>query len=167
MTELGPLDTGFMEMEDTDRRVSLGIGTVAIVEGPPPAKEELRGWLDRGLERHARLRQRVRRTPLDLKAPVWENDPHFDLNHHLRWTALPAPGGEKELRELIATELTERLDRDHPLWEVVVVDQLTENRWVLILKAHHTLADGISEITLLESFCDPAASDIGEHRHHR
>ncbi|WP_068054967.1 wax ester/triacylglycerol synthase family O-acyltransferase [Nocardia xishanensis] len=164
MTELGPLDTGFMEMEDTDRRVSLGIGTVAIIEGPPPAKDELRGWLDRGLERHTRLRQRVRRTPLDLKAPVWENDPNFDLAHHVRWTALPAPGGEEELKELIATELTERLDRDHPLWEVVVVDQLTEDRWVMILKAHHTMADGISEITLLESFCDPAATEVGEDR---
>ncbi|MGV9611696.1 wax ester/triacylglycerol synthase family O-acyltransferase [Nocardia xishanensis] len=164
MTELGPLDTGFMEMEDTDRRVSLGIGTVAIIEGPPPAKDELRGWLDRGLERHTRLRQRVRRTPLDLRAPVWENDPNFDLAHHVRWTALPAPGGEEELKELIATELTERLDRDHPLWEVVVVDQLTEDRWVMILKAHHTMADGISEITLLESFCDPAATEVGEHR---
>ncbi|MGY2126585.1 wax ester/triacylglycerol synthase family O-acyltransferase [Nocardia gipuzkoensis] len=164
MTELGPLDTGFMEMEDADRRVSLGIGTVAIIEGPPPVRDELRGWLDRGLERHARLRQRVRRTPLDLKAPVWEDDPNFDLGHHIRWTALPAPGGESELKELIATELTERLDRDHPLWEVVVVDQLAEDRWAMILKAHHTMVDGISEITLLESFCDPAAGDAGEHR---
>lgn len=164
MTELGPLDTGFMEMEDTDRRVSLGIGTVAIVEGPPPARDELRGWLDRGLERHARLRQRVRRTRLDLKAPVWEDDPNFDLAHHVRWTALPAPGGERELKELIATELTERLDRDHPLWEVVVVDQFTEDRWVLVLKAHHTMVDGISEITLFESFCDPAAIEAGGRR---
>ncbi|MGY1901113.1 wax ester/triacylglycerol synthase domain-containing protein [Nocardia gipuzkoensis] len=121
-------------------------------------RDELRGWLDRGLERHARLRQRVRRTPLDLKAPVWEDDPNFDLGHHIRWTALPAPGGESELKELIATELTERLDRDHPLWEVVVVDQLAEDRWVMILEAHHTMVDGISEITLLESFCDPAAT---------
>ncbi|WP_280248388.1 wax ester/triacylglycerol synthase domain-containing protein, partial [Nocardia abscessus] len=163
MTELGPLDAGFMEMEDADRRVSLGIGTVAIIEGPPPVRDELRGWLDRGLERHARLRQRVRRTPLDLKAPVWEDDPNFDLGHHIRWTALPAPGGESELKELIATELTERLDRDHPLWEVVVVDQLADDRWVMILKAHHTMVDGISEITLLESFCDPAAGDAGEY----
>ncbi|MBF6469616.1 wax ester/triacylglycerol synthase family O-acyltransferase [Nocardia beijingensis] len=164
MTELGPLDTGFMEMEDTDRRISLGIGTVAILEGPAPSRIELRGWVDRGLERHARLRQRVRRAPWDVKAPVWEEDPNFDLNHHIRWTALPEPCGERELQELIATELTERLDRDHPLWEVVVIDRLTEDRWAMILKAHHTMVDGISEITLLESFCDPSAIDIDEHR---
>ncbi|MGW4331064.1 wax ester/triacylglycerol synthase family O-acyltransferase [Nocardia sp. NPDC004573] len=164
MTELGPLDTGFMEMEDTDRRISLGIGTVAILEGPAPSRIELRGWLDRGLERHARLRQRVRRVPWDVKAPVWEDDPNFDLNHHIRWTALPEPCGERELQELIATELTERLDRDHPLWEVVVIDRLTEDRWGIILKAHHTMVDGISELTLLESFCDPSTVDIGEYR---
>ncbi|WP_040786417.1 wax ester/triacylglycerol synthase family O-acyltransferase [Nocardia pneumoniae] len=164
MTELGPLDTGFMEMEDTDRRVSLGIGTVAIVDGPPPARQELRAWLDRGLERHGRLRQRVRRRLLDLKAPAWEEDPNFDLAHHIRWTALPDPGGEAELQELVATELTERLDREHPLWEVVVVEHLVENSWALIVKAHHTMVDGISEITLLESFCDPAAGDWSGHR---
>ncbi|MFQ6328675.1 wax ester/triacylglycerol synthase family O-acyltransferase [Nocardia sp. CWNU-33] len=163
MTELGPLDTGFMEMEDTDPRVSLGIGTVAIIDGPAPARDQLRAYLDRGLERHRRLRQRVRRAPLDLKAPVWEDDPNFDLGHHIRWTALPDPGGETELREVVATELTERLDRDHPLWEVVVVDHLAQDRWAMILKAHHTMVDGISEITLLESFCDPVADDAGEH----
>ncbi len=162
MTELGPLDTGFMEMEDTDRHVSLGIGTVVIVAGSPPGRDELRSWLDRGLERHGRLRQRVRRAPLDLKAPVWEDDPNFDLGHHIRWAALPEPGGEAELRELIATELTQRLDRDHPLWEVIVVDRLAQDRWAMIVKAHHTMVDGISEITLLESFCDPVGA--GEHR---
>ncbi|MGA6205514.1 wax ester/triacylglycerol synthase domain-containing protein [Nocardia testacea] len=64
-----------------------------------------------------------------------------------------------ELEQLIATELTERPDRDHPLWEVIVIDQLSANRWALMLKAHHTMVDGISEITLLESFSDQAAEE--------
>ncbi|WP_024805043.1 wax ester/triacylglycerol synthase family O-acyltransferase [Nocardia sp. BMG51109] len=156
MTELSPLDTGFMEMEDTDRHISLGIGAVAVVAGPPPTREEFRAGVTRGLRQHGRLRQRVRRAPLDLTAPVWEDDPNFDLAHHIRWTALPDPGDETTLRELIATELTERLDRDHPLWEVVMVDNLAGNRWAMIVKAHHSMVDGISGITLFESFCDPA-----------
>ncbi|WP_084526211.1 wax ester/triacylglycerol synthase family O-acyltransferase [Nocardia vaccinii] len=155
MAELGPLDAGFLAMEDSDRHVSMGIGTVSILHDPPPTPAELRAWIDRGLESHGRLRQRVRRTPLDLKAPVWEDDPNFDLEHHIRWTALPDPGGEQELRELVATELTERLDRDHPMWEVVVVEHLADERWALITKAHHTVIDGISGVTLFESFCDP------------
>ncbi|WP_068001049.1 wax ester/triacylglycerol synthase family O-acyltransferase [Nocardia pseudobrasiliensis] len=159
MTELGPLDTGFMTMEDTDRHISMGIGTVAIMARPRPSRGELRTCLARGVERHRRLRQRVRRAPLDLKAPAWEDDPNFDLGHHIRWTALPDPADESALRELVATELTERLDRDHPLWEVVVVDRLSDDRWALIVKAHHTMVDGISGVTLFESFCDAAEDE--------
>lgn len=155
MAELGPLDAGFLAMEDSDPHVSMGIGTVSILHDPPPTRAEVRTWIDRGLERHGRLRQRVRRTPLDLTAPVWEDDPNFDPGHHIRWTALPDPGGEEELRELVATELTERLDRDHPMWEVVVVEHLAGQRWALITKAHHTVIDGIAGVTLFESFCDP------------
>ncbi|RDI55252.1 wax ester/triacylglycerol synthase family O-acyltransferase [Nocardia mexicana] len=164
MTELSPLDTGFMEMEDTDRHVSLGIGAVAIVDGPPPTREEFRAGLDRGLRSHPRLRQRVRRSLFDLAAPEWEDDPNFDLAHHIRWAGLPGTGDEAALRELVATELTERLDRDHPLWEVIVVEHLAAGRWAMIVKAHHAMVDGISGITLFESFCDPAATEQGASR---
>ena len=154
MTHLGPLDIGFLELEDSDPHISLAIGVVAIIAGPPPSQEELRIWLDRGLESHARLRQRVRRTPLDVSGPAWEDDPQFALAHHIRRTALPEPGGEPQLRELVATEITERLDRDHPLWRITIVEHLAGDRWAMILRAHHTMVDGISGITLLESFCD-------------
>ncbi|MGY4101448.1 wax ester/triacylglycerol synthase family O-acyltransferase [Nocardia sp. R16R-3T] len=154
MTELRPLDSGFMELEDTDRHISLGIGAVAIVAGPPPTREEFTAGVAKGLDRNARLRQRVRRAPLDLTAPVWENDPNFDLAHHIRWTALPEPSDESALYELIAMELEERLDRDHPLWQCVVVEHLAGDRWAMIVKAHHSMVDGISGITLFEGLCD-------------
>ncbi|WP_433754592.1 wax ester/triacylglycerol synthase family O-acyltransferase [Nocardia sp. CA-135398] len=154
MTELGPLDSGFMELEDTDRHISLGIGAVAIVAGPPPTREEFTARVAKGLEHNTRLRQRVRRAPLDLTAPVWEDDPNFDLAHHIRWTALPEPADESVLRELIAVDLEERLDRDHPLWQCVVVEHLAGDRWAMIVKAHHSMVDGISGITLFEALCD-------------
>ncbi|WP_280368588.1 wax ester/triacylglycerol synthase family O-acyltransferase [Nocardia wallacei] len=157
MTELSPLDTGFMELEDSDRHISLGIAAAAIMAGPPPTRAEFRAGVARGLRRHQRLRQRVRRSPLDVTAPVWEDDPHFDLGHHLRWTALPGAGSDAALCELIALELTGRLDRDHPLWEAVMVDHLADDRWAMIVKAHHSMVDGVSGITLFESFCDAAA----------
>ncbi|MFE3798791.1 wax ester/triacylglycerol synthase family O-acyltransferase [Nocardia tengchongensis] len=157
MSELSPLDAGFMEMEDADRHISLGIGAVAILEGDPPTRESFRAGLDRGLERHGRLRQRVRRAPWDLAAPVWEDDPNFDPEHHIRWAALPDPRDESALRELVATELAEPFDRDHPLWKVVVVENLSRGRWAMIVRAHHSMVDGISGITLFESFCDPVA----------
>ncbi|MEU0504283.1 wax ester/triacylglycerol synthase family O-acyltransferase [Nocardia sp. NPDC005998] len=155
MTGLGPLDSGFMELEDTDRHISLGIAAVAILAGPVPTREQFTAAMTSGLDRNIRLRQRVRRATLDLTAPVWEDDPNFDLAHHLRWTALPTPGDEAALRELIATEIEERLDRDHPLWQCVVIEHLADNRWALMIKAHHTMVDGISGIGLFKSFCDP------------
>ncbi|MFC4127768.1 wax ester/triacylglycerol synthase family O-acyltransferase [Nocardia rhizosphaerae] len=155
MSELHPLDWGFMELENADPHVSLGIGAVAIMTGPAPSRAGFAGWLRERVDRYARLRQRVRRIPLDLTAPVWEDDPDFDLAHHLRWTALPEPGDEPALRELIATELEQRLDRDYPLWQCVVVERLAGGRWALLVKAHHSMVDGISGITLFEQLCVP------------
>ncbi|WP_330230748.1 wax ester/triacylglycerol synthase family O-acyltransferase [Nocardia sp. NBC_00508] len=158
MTELRPLDSGFMELEDADRHLSLGIGAVAIIAGSPPSRDELTGVLAGGVKQNVRLGQKVRRAPLDLATPVWENDPNFDLAHHIRWTALPAPGDESALCELVATELEERLDRDHPLWQCVVVEHLAGDRWALIVKAHHSLVDGVSGISVFENLCDPVAA---------
>ncbi|MGW4121861.1 wax ester/triacylglycerol synthase family O-acyltransferase [Nocardia sp. NPDC004711] len=154
MTELQPLDAGFIELEDSDRHVSLGIAAVAILAGAPPGRAEFAAALAERVSANERLRQRVRRTPLDLAVPVWEDDPNFDLAHHIRWSGLPAPADEPALREFVAGELVERLDRDHPMWECVVVDHLAGGRWVVIVKAHHSLVDGVSGVNLFESFCD-------------
>lgn len=158
MTELQPLDAGFIELEDADRRVSLGIAAVAILAGQPPARAEFAAMLAERVAANQRLRQRIRRAPLDLTAPVWEEDPNFDLAHHIRWAALPEPADETSLREFVAGELVERLDRDHPMWECVVVERLTDARWALIVKAHHSLVDGVSGVSLFERLCDAQES---------
>ncbi|MEV4238821.1 wax ester/triacylglycerol synthase family O-acyltransferase [Nocardia sp. NPDC050408] len=157
MTELHPLDSGFMELEDSDRHISLGIGAVAIISGTAPKRAEFTEAMAERLADNTRLRQRVRRAPLDLVAPVWEDDPNFDVARHIRWAALPEPSDEATLFELIATELAERLDRDHPLWQCTVVEHLADDRWALIVRAHHSLVDGVSGISLFEGFCDRPA----------
>ncbi|MFE9325008.1 wax ester/triacylglycerol synthase family O-acyltransferase [Nocardia sp. NPDC052278] len=159
MTELRPLDSGFIELEDSDRHISLGIGAVAIISGAAPKRAEFIEALAERLAHNTRLRQRVRRAPLDLVAPVWEDDPNFEVARHIRWAALPEPGDEQTLFELIATELAERLDRDHPLWQCTVVEHVADDRWALIVRAHHSLVDGVSGISLLESFCDRSPKD--------
>ncbi|WP_225728990.1 MULTISPECIES: wax ester/triacylglycerol synthase family O-acyltransferase [unclassified Nocardia] len=154
MTGLGPLDAGFMELEDTDRHVSAGICAVAIVAGAQPGRAELIAALRDHLDADARLRQKVRRARWDLAAPEWVDDPNFDLAHHIRWMALPEPGDDAALNELIASVMEERLDRDHPLWQCIVVERLTGGRWALIVKVHHSMVDGISGITLFERLCE-------------
>ncbi|MGV9665244.1 wax ester/triacylglycerol synthase family O-acyltransferase [Nocardia niigatensis] len=155
MTELQPLDAGFIELEDSDRRISLGIAAVAILSGETPSRAEFTAAMAQRVSANERLRQRIRRAPLDLAVPVWESDPNFDLAHHIRWSALPEPADEPALREFVAAELAERLDRDHPMWECVVIEHLAGGRWVVIVKAHHSLVDGVSGVALLESLCDP------------
>ncbi|MFF0497286.1 wax ester/triacylglycerol synthase family O-acyltransferase [Nocardia aobensis] len=154
MSEFGPLDTGFMELEDSDRHVNIAIAAIAIVAGPVPSRERFDETVTRALGRNERLRQRMRRTPLDITAPSWEDDPDFRLSRHVRWAALPGPRDEGALRELVGEELARRLDREHPLWQVVVVDNLAGDRWAVIVKAHHSMVDGIAGITVFEGLCD-------------
>ncbi|WP_227982006.1 wax ester/triacylglycerol synthase family O-acyltransferase [Nocardia spumae] len=154
MSELGPLDTGFLELEDSDRHVNVAIAAIAIVAGPPPGRQQFEQIMVRALSRYERLRQRMRRAPLDLTAPSWQEDPDFALSRHIRWAALPSPRDERALRELVADELTRRLDREHPLWQVVMVDNLAGNRWAVIVKAHHSMVDGIAGVAVFESLCD-------------
>ena len=75
-------------------------------------------------------------------------DPNFDLGYHVRRTALPEPGGDKQLADLMARVMSQRLDRDHPLWEYWVVEGLAGARWGLISKVHHSMVDGVSSTDL-------------------
>lgn len=95
----------------------------------------------------------------DVLAWNWSTGWGLDLAHHLRWAALPRPGDERTLWELVAVEMEERLDRDRPLWECLVVEGLGEDRWAVMMKAHHSLVDGISGVAVFEKLCDPVPGD--------
>ena len=89
-----------------------------------------------------------------LGRPVWVEDPGFDLRYHVRRTALPAPGGDQQLADLMARVMSQRLDRDRPLWEYWVVEGLPEGRWALISKVHHCMVDGVSGTDLYRVIFD-------------
>ena len=144
MNRLNPLDALFVDAEDKDRHTSMAIASIAVLEGPPPSHEEFLAFLAGRLPAVHRYRQKLRTVPLRLGRPVWVDDPDFDLRYHVRRTALPAPGGEQQLAALMARVMSQRLDRDHPLWEYWAVEGLAEGRWALISKVHHCMVDGIS-----------------------
>ena len=96
-----------------------------------------------------RYRQRVHFVPIALGRPVWVDDPHFNLGYHLRRTALPPPGGDEELRNLVGRVMSQQLDRGKPLWETWIVEGLSEGRWGFITKLHHCMVDGISGAELM------------------
>lgn len=148
------LDAGFLEAEDSDPHVSLAIGGLAIMEGPIPDQDSLLPALTERLLSIPRLRQVLRTYPLDLGAPQWVDDVNLDISHHVHRAALPRPGDDKALFRLTADVMERRLDRDRPLWECWVVEGLSENRWALLLKVHHCMADGIAATHLFARLSD-------------
>jgi diacylglycerol O-acyltransferase / wax synthase len=143
MDRLEPLDALFVEAEDEDENTSMAIASIAVLEGPAPSQEEMLALVESRLPLVPRYRQKLRTVPFRLGRPVWADDPDFDLTYHIQRSTLPEPGGDEELASLMAHVMSQRLDRDHPLWEYRVVEGLARDRWALISKVHHSMVDGI------------------------
>ncbi|MBS4728941.1 wax ester/triacylglycerol synthase family O-acyltransferase [Mycobacterium sp. SM1] len=156
MEQLKTLDAGFLMAEDADRHVSLAIGGIAIIEGPAPTDSRLRSVLAERIRAIPRCTQVLRTHPFDVGAPKWVDDPGFDLTRHVRRLALPRPGGDSELFRVVADVLERRLDRDRPLWECWAIEGLQGNRWAILIKIHHCVADGVSATRILTRLCDNA-----------
>jgi diacylglycerol O-acyltransferase len=152
MQTMSPLDASFLHVEDATTHMHLG--SVGIFEGPTPEPDEVPAAIAARLPLVPRYRQKVRFVPLTLGRPVWVDDPHFDLDYHVRRTGLPAPGGEGELRRLVGRVMSQQLDRAKPLWEIWVVEGMEDGRWAVISKAHHCMVDGVSATDILTVLLD-------------
>jgi WS/DGAT/MGAT family acyltransferase len=151
---MSPLDASFLHMEDSVSHMH--IGSVAIFEGPAPPHGDLVAMVRGKLPLVPRYRQVVQFVPLALGRPVWVDDTHFNLEYHLRHTALPRPGSEGELRRLVGRVMSQRLDRTKPLWEMWMAEGLDDGRWALLTKAHHCMVDGVSGTDLFAVMMDSA-----------
>jgi diacylglycerol O-acyltransferase len=151
---LSPLDSSFLHVED--RVNQLHIGSIAIFEGPEPPFEDFVAMVAGKLPLVPRYRQVVQEVPLDLGRPVWVDDPDFNIEYHIRHTALPAPGGQAELRKLVGRIMSQQLDRTKPLWEIWVVQGLEDDQWGMVAKTHHAMVDGVSGTELLAVIMDTA-----------
>jgi WS/DGAT/MGAT family acyltransferase len=149
---LSPLDASFLHIEDDVSHMH--IASVAIFEGPAPDYEELVAMVASKLPLVPRYRQVVKFVPLDLGRPVWVDDPHFNLQYHVRATALAAPGGDAQLRTLVGRVMSQQLDRTKPLWEMWMVEGLESGHWALMSKTHHCMVDGVSGTDLLTVVLD-------------
>ncbi len=147
MQTMSPLDASFLHIEDAVTHMH--IGSVGIFERPVPEATVVQDAIAARLPEVPRYRQKVRFVPLALGRPTWVDDPHFNLGYHIRRTALPAPGGDQELRNLVGRVMSQQLDRNKPLWEMWVVEGLDDGGWALISKTHHCMVDGVSATDLL------------------
>jgi diacylglycerol O-acyltransferase len=152
MERMSLLDASFLYIENDT--TPMHIGGAAILEGPPPTHDELLSRFAAKLHLVPRYRQKVRFLSGNIGFPGWVDDPHFNLDYHVRRTALPAPGGRQELHNLVARVMSQHLDRARPLWEVWAVEGVEKGRWALVSKVHHCMVDGVSSIDLMSVLFD-------------
>jgi diacylglycerol O-acyltransferase len=101
-----------------------------------------------------RYRQRLLSVPGGLAAPVWVDDPDFDITYHVRQSAVPRPGSLAQVEELVARIIARPLDRERPLWEMYLIEGLEGGRFAILAKSHQTLVDGVSTIDLGQVILD-------------
>ncbi len=153
------LDASFLQAEDSDPHVSLAVGAVSVIEGPPPVYSDIVTAFTERAQSIPRCTQVLHTRPFDLGAPEWVDDPHFDIAHHLHHAALPHPGDDAELFAIIASIMERRLDRDRPLWECWIIEGLGGGRWATLMKIHHCVADGIATAQMLAKLSDDSTGD--------
>jgi WS/DGAT/MGAT family acyltransferase len=146
LDRLTPIDAAFLHQEGAHSHMH--IGGLTIVEGPPPATSELLEQIRLRLHLVPRYRHKLANTALDSGRPVWVDDPTFNLEYHIRHTALPTPGQWEQLCSLTARIFSQQLDRSKPLWEMWLIEGLEDDRFALITKTHHSLIDGIAGVDL-------------------
>ncbi len=124
------------------------------VRREPPTYDELVDEIVARLHLVPRYRQRLASVPLNQGRPVWVDDPHFNVRLHVRHTALPQPGGDQQLRRLAGRMFSQALDRSRPLWELWLVEGLSDGRFALLSKTHHALVDGVSGVDIVSVLFD-------------
>ena len=142
MDRLTSFDTSFLTNERSNGHMA--IGAILVCEGSAPDYDDFVTHIRSRLHLLPRLRQRLAVPPLHLGTPLWVDHPDFDVHEHVGRVTLPAPGTDTQFHELIGTHLSPPLDRSKPLWELWLVDGFEEDRFGIIYKTHHSLADGIS-----------------------
>ncbi|GAT15347.1 WS/DGAT/MGAT family O-acyltransferase [Mycolicibacterium thermoresistibile] len=144
VTRLSASDADFFHLEDTS--TPMYVGSLAILRRPRGglSYETLLATVEQRLPQIPRYRQKVRKAPIGLARPVWVDDPDFDITYHVRRSALPSPGSDAQLHELIARLASRPLDKTRPLWEMYLIEGLAKNRLALYTKSHQALVNGMT-----------------------
>jgi hypothetical protein len=113
---LSSIDASFLAQEHEASHMH--VGAVVILEGPPPDRADVLRMIESRLHLVPRYRQKLAFPPFEMGRPFWIDDPRFNIDYHVRHTALPAPGSLDQLRQLAGRIYSQRLDRSKPLWEM-------------------------------------------------
>ena len=164
MERLSGLDSAFLSMETPAMHLHVAIAAVIdpTTMRTPYAFDDLKAFVARRLMAQPVFRRRVVEVPFQLNHPIWVEDPHLDLDYHVRRHALPAPGGPRELTDLTGAIVGVPLDRSRPLWEIHVVEGLHDGNVALVGKIHHAAVDGVSGAELFVHLFDLTPDAAGD-----
>jgi diacylglycerol O-acyltransferase len=157
---LSALDAMFLGIEDEN--CHMHVAATMVFDGAPLADDHgrldmgrIRRYLQSRLHLVPRYRQRLSWIPYQ-RHPVWVDDARFNIFYHVRHTALPAPGSERQLKRLLGRILSQKLDLSKPLWEWWVIEGLERGRVAMVAKGHHAMVDGISGMGILTALLSPS-----------
>jgi diacylglycerol O-acyltransferase / wax synthase len=147
VTRLSPSDASFFRLEDT--ATPMYVGSLSILRRPRAglSYEALLATVEQRLAQIPRYRQKVRAV-IGMARPVWIDDRDFDITYHVRQSALPSPGSDEQLHDLIARLAARPLDKSRPLWEMCLVEGLGKNRVALYTKSHQALINGMTALEI-------------------
>jgi diacylglycerol O-acyltransferase len=158
---LSALDASFLDIEDASSHMHVAAAMLfdarpLLADHGGLDMERVRDYIASRLHFIPRYRQRLAWVPFE-QHPVWVDDERFNVFYHVRHTALPRPGTERQLKRLCGRILSQKLDVTKPLWEIWVVEGLADNTFAMVAKVHHCMVDGISGIDLLATLLAPTA----------
>ncbi len=156
VTRLSPSDAAFYRLENT--ATPMYVGSLSILRRPRAglSYETLLATVEQRLPQIPRYRQKVREVRVPGARPVWIDDSDFDVTYHVRRSALPSPGSDEQLHELIARLAARPLDKSRPLWEMYLVEGLAKNRVALYTKSHQALINGMTALEINHVIADRA-----------
>ena len=148
VTRLSAADASFYHLENSS--TPMYVGTLSILRKPRNglSYETLLATVERRLPQIPRYRQKVREVTLGLARPVWVDDQDFDITYHIRRSALPSPGSDAQLHDLVARLGSRPLDKSRPLWEMYLVEGLARNRVAIYTKSHQALVNGMTALEI-------------------
>lgn len=164
VTRLSASDAEFFRLEDTS--TPMYVGTLSILRKPRSglSYETLLHTVEQRLPQIPRYRQKVREVTMGLARPVWVDDRDFDITYHIRRSALPSPGSDAQLHDLVARLGSRPLDKSRPLWEMYLVEGLAKNRVAIYTKSHQALVNGMTALEIGHVIADRTQKppDFGE-----
>ncbi|MEO5839201.1 MAG: wax ester/triacylglycerol synthase domain-containing protein [Acidimicrobiales bacterium] len=127
-----------------------------------PDRARVMQRVDRATRNIPRLRQRVVWNPYSIAPPRWEFDPNFDLSYHVRFASAGGDNTFDDVVTFVEPMVMQSFDRDRPLWEFVVIENMVDGQAALITKLHHTITDGIGAVRLLLELVDLEPDPVDE-----